>query len=493
MQELTLPELRPTKRVKANPKKGLPERISIDPRTRDAHSSNRRFQRGFNAIDQNLLPLLGPFPVIPQQDITQVDISGTTSDEERNMAAHLQNWSGREIPNPPEDTAKLLVNILNFLMPPPNLGDMPGDATRYDKKGNLIIVKEEPKTSSSEDELGIINDSTQETRNTGGCNCRCHTTPNANEGGGDNNPVPEIYGDGEPIPSTTTGITHAPEITKQSNLSIPGHLEISGEALANMFNEFFKEMDVSITPKKANIAGKWIFDSRVNRTQMVTDQGPVTSDQDQVLERVPNQDLTHIGGKPNPNDPEEPKVPVSSDPVPASTDPAQVKLPGNTTMEDIIQILDDHIARSENVSENTEKPPLETDPLEELLALEQEEQESESDLEDEGIVNVVDTSDSNNDEVIVNPVELEAGPEMRERMGDNCPQENNNNQDEQKILYRDPVPQKTAPNCNEEHRQAPPPPPPNRNWWDDPEEDEEEKRSEDDISTDKQEENDSSQ
>ena len=107
-------------------------------------------------------------------------------------------------------------------------------------------------------------------------------------------------------------------------------------------------------------------------------------------------------------------------------------------MEDIIQILDDHIARSENVSENTEKPPSETDPLEELLALEQEEQESESDLEDEGIVNVVDTSDSNNDEVIVNPVELETGPEMRERMGDNCPQENNNNQDEQKIVTQKP-------------------------------------------------------
>ena len=40
------------------------------------------------------------------------------------------------------------------------------------------------------------------------------------------------------------------------------------------------------------------------------------------------------------------------------------------------------------------------------------------------------------------------------------------------LLYRDPVPQKPAPNCNEEHRRAPPPPPPNRNWWDDPEEDE---------------------
>ena len=104
-----------------------------------------------------------------------------------------------------------------------------------------------------------------------------------------------------------------------------------------MFNEFFREMNVSITPKKANIAGKWIFDGRVNRTQMITDQEPVTSDQDQVVDQVPNQDLTRIGGKSNP---EVPKVPVSSDPVPASIDPAQVILPGNTTMEDIIQILD---------------------------------------------------------------------------------------------------------------------------------------------------------
>ena len=63
----------------------------------------------------------------------------------------------------------------------------------------------------------------------------------------------------------------------------------------------------------------------------------------------------------------------------------------------------------------------------------------------------------------------------------------------QRVLHRDPVPQKMAPNCSEEHRQVPPPPPPNRNWWDDPEEDEEEKRSEDDISTDKYEGNDSSQ
>ena len=58
MMELTLPELRPTKRIKANPKKGLPARLSIDPRTRDAHSSNRRLKRASDALDQNLLPLL---------------------------------------------------------------------------------------------------------------------------------------------------------------------------------------------------------------------------------------------------------------------------------------------------------------------------------------------------------------------------------------------------------------------------------------------------
>ena len=149
MQELTLPELKPTKRIKANPEKGLPARLRIDPRRRDAHKANRRLKRGFDALDQNLLPQLGPFPVTPQQDITHVDLTGTTSDEERNIAAHPQNWRRREIPNPPEDTAKGLVKIANFLMPPFNLGDMPGDANRYDKKGNLLIIKEEPKTSSS--------------------------------------------------------------------------------------------------------------------------------------------------------------------------------------------------------------------------------------------------------------------------------------------------------------------------------------------------------
>ena len=382
MQELTLPELKPTKRIKANPEKGLPARLRIDPRRRDTHKANRRLKRGFDALDQNLLPLLGPFPVTPQQDITHVDLTGTTSDEERNIAAHPQNWRGREIPNPPEDTAKGMVNIANFLMPSFNLGDMPGDANRYDKKGNLLIIKEEPKTSSSE--VGIIEDTPRETRKPTPANQETVGDPDE----GDRNIVPEINEDEEPIPSTSNGTTHVPGIADLSSLSnlgvIPGHLEIDGDALANFFNDLFKEMDVSITPKTGKIAGKWIFDGQENRMPVTADREPVTMDQaekpivnDQVPNQ-PNQDLTRIGGRPNIHDQcqEEPRVPASTDPVPASTDLVYnkpVQLPGNTTMEDIIQILDDHIA----LSENTEKPPSETDPLEELLILEQEEQESE--------------------------------------------------------------------------------------------------------------------
>jgi hypothetical protein len=80
-----------------------------------------------------------------------------------------------------------------------------------------------------------------------------------------------------------------------------------------MFNKFFKEMDVSITPKKANISGRWVFDGQVNRTQMGTDRGPVTTFQEEekqtTQDQVPdqpdqdqhNQDLTRIGGMPKQN------------------------------------------------------------------------------------------------------------------------------------------------------------------------------------------------
>ena len=443
MLELTLPELKPTKRIKANPEKGLPARLRIDPRRRDAHKANRRLKRGFDALDQNLLPQLGPFPVTPQQDITHVDLTGTTSDEERNIAAHPQNWRRREIPNPPEDTAKDLVNIANFLMPPFNLGNQPGDANRFDKKGNLLIIKEEPKTSSSEDEVGIIEDTPRETRKPNPVNQKTVGDPDD----GDRNLITEINEDEEPIPSTSNG-TGIADLSSLSNLGvIPGHLEIDGDAMANFFNDFFREMDVSITPKTGKIAGKWIFDGQENRVPETADREPVAMDQaekpiaNNQAPNEPNQDLTRIGGRPNIHDQcqEEPRVLASTDPVPAFTDPVHnepVQLPGNTTMEDIIHILEDHIA----LSPNPEKPPSETDPLEELLILEQEEQESESESEEEGIVNVVATSESDQVEIIVvNPTEMEADPEIGEQNGDKDPQENNNNQEEQKTTLELPA------------------------------------------------------
>ena len=430
MQELTLPELKPTKRIKANPEKGLPARLRIDPRRRDAQRSNRRLKRGFDALDQNLLPLLGPFPVTPQQDITHVDLTGTTSDEERNITAHPQNWRGREIPNPPEDTAKNLVNIANFLMPPPMLGNQPGDANRFDKKGNLLIIKEEPQTSSSEDEVEIIVDTPRETRKPNPVNRETVGNPD----GGDRNLVPEINEDEEPIPSISSGTTHVPGMTDLSNLSnlgvIPGHLEIDGDAMANFFNDFFKEMDVSITPKTGKIAGKWIFDGQENRVPKTMDRADKSTANDQVP-NMPSQDLTRIGGRPNTHDqcPEEPRVPASPDPV--HNEPFQ--LPGNTTM---VHILEDHIA----LSPNPEKPPSETDPLEELLTLEQEERESESESKEEGIVNVLTTSESDQDEItVVNPTEMEADPEIGEQKDENAPQENNNNQEEQKTTLELPA------------------------------------------------------
>ena len=148
MQELTLLELKPNIRIKANPKKGRPKRLRVDPRRRQAHLDNRRFKKGLDALDQHLLPELSAFPVTEHSKITQFDLTASTSDEETNIAAHPQNWMGREIPNPPEDPAKNLVNLVNYLMPPFQLGNQPGDAERYDHKGNLLIIKEEPRTSS---------------------------------------------------------------------------------------------------------------------------------------------------------------------------------------------------------------------------------------------------------------------------------------------------------------------------------------------------------
>ena len=140
MQELTLPEIKKNRRYKAKGNKAA--RLVVDPRRRRAELNLRRLRRALNAIDQWLCPLLGDHPV--EKDQSKIPfVCLCDSDEEQNMRAHPKRWKGREIKNPSRDEAKMLVSLLNFLMPPDKLGDMPGDAERYDGVGILNIIKEE--------------------------------------------------------------------------------------------------------------------------------------------------------------------------------------------------------------------------------------------------------------------------------------------------------------------------------------------------------------
>ena len=90
MQELTLPELRPTRTIKA--KNGKPARLVVDPRRSQAHLDMRRTKRAMDAIDQHLCAELQPYPLTDQSDITLVDLMA--SDEEANIAAHPEAGEG---------------------------------------------------------------------------------------------------------------------------------------------------------------------------------------------------------------------------------------------------------------------------------------------------------------------------------------------------------------------------------------------------------------
>ena len=86
MQELTLPELEPNKRIKANPRTGAPARLVVDPRQRRTQKNTRRIKKALDAIDQHLCPQLGAFPVIDQSKIKYICL--VDSDEEPNIAIH---------------------------------------------------------------------------------------------------------------------------------------------------------------------------------------------------------------------------------------------------------------------------------------------------------------------------------------------------------------------------------------------------------------------
>ena len=153
MQELTLPEVEKTKRLKGKGNK--PAQLVVDPRRRRAHVTLRRLKKALDAFNQWKNPKVGAFPVEEDQSNIPYICLGA-SDETENRKSHPKKWMGKTLKNPRKDRAKLLCCLLNFLMPPFQLGNMKGDAKHYDKKGNLKIVKEEPEsepeTKSSENE-----------------------------------------------------------------------------------------------------------------------------------------------------------------------------------------------------------------------------------------------------------------------------------------------------------------------------------------------------
>ena len=85
MQELTLPELEPNKRVKA--KGNRPARMEVDSRRRSTHKNLRRLKKALDALDQHLCPNIGAFPV--EQDQSKIRyVCLMASDEEANVDAH---------------------------------------------------------------------------------------------------------------------------------------------------------------------------------------------------------------------------------------------------------------------------------------------------------------------------------------------------------------------------------------------------------------------
>ena len=348
MQELTLPELRPTRTIKA--KNGRTARLEVDPRRSQAHLDMRRTKRAMDAIDQHLCAELQPYPVTDQSDITLVDLMA--SDEEANIAAHPRGWRGREIPNDPEDSAKRLVSLLNFMMPPYQLGNLLGDEERFDKKGNLKIIKEEVVSDVEQ----VINEEKSEPNEVE------TIAVNETEEKGDKAPEPVKIEDDEPVQSTSTGITHYnPDPANLRN--IPGHLEIDGDTMAHYFAEHMSK-DLTLKTRAGKICATWIPD------------------------------------RPGAQEPEN----MDRDQEPDITDPApKYKENGE---EDIMQILDDHIAVSPNPAQaETEIVSV----LEEADTYAADEADTEN-SDDNQIIDVVTNSASDQEgTIIVDPSTMEEG------------------------------------------------------------------------------------
>ena len=144
-RELCLPGLKRNKRVKATGNKKA--RLRVDRRLRYALVTLRRMMRASNALDQWLNEFLGAYPVYKdQRKISYVCLGDSSENETAKRAAHPKGWRGTEIPNKKKDSAKKLINLLQFLRPCFELGNKKGDKVNFDEVGTMFMVKTEPES-----------------------------------------------------------------------------------------------------------------------------------------------------------------------------------------------------------------------------------------------------------------------------------------------------------------------------------------------------------
>ena len=362
---------------------------------------------------------------------------------------------GQEIPNPPEDSAKKLVCLLNFLMPPFQLGNLPGEAERFDHKGNLKIVKEElvsdsSKSKSESDEVEIIAVNPQGTTELSPGNLECMAKARSeSEEKGDRDPEPEKIEDKEPVQSTSTGITKYVTMDPVNLRNIPGHIEIDGLTMAKFFAEHMST-DLTIKTKAGKITAIWIPDGQEAQEPEIMDQDwePDTTDPTP-KNKVNSEAAQHLARLDNRRiekalDALDQRLGQQLGPYPV-TDQSQ---------EDIIQILDDHIAVSPNPAQASSEK--ETDSgLEEPVTCEREEKESDNEFENQE-KDVVATSTSDQEEIIIDPITIETYSEegvqtLARKMGDKdekevqglqeeeASNEYNSNQEEEKVMLELPT------------------------------------------------------
>ena len=152
MQQVALPQLKETKRIRANKDKNREAYTRVDPRRREAYKFIRKLAKILNAMDEYIYPNMGPFPKKPLCEIEYINLM--EDDETENIQRNKEQlgeeraWMGSNLPQPDYQPEWDVVSHLHFILNPSSYADRAGDVENFDHTGNFIVVKEEEMTES---------------------------------------------------------------------------------------------------------------------------------------------------------------------------------------------------------------------------------------------------------------------------------------------------------------------------------------------------------